>query len=440
MKVNLNFSGLDPTVFAAYQDRISQAHLKLHERSGEGSEYLGWVDYVTQLSPDLIADIKQTAHMIREEADVLVVIGIGGSYLGAKAVIEALTPSFDRKPEILFAGNAMSSLDLSELVEYIRDKNVFLNVISKSGTTLEPAVAFRVLRQLVEQKYGEEANRRIIATTDENKGALLELAMEKGYKRYIVPDDIGGRYSVMTPVGLLPIAASGVDLDAFLQGFRGAEQEYAEECIETNQAYRYALARNLLLDQGKSIEIFTQYKPRLSYLSEWLKQLYGESEGKDHKGIFPASVINSTDLHSLGQYIQDGQRFLFETVIDFRSPSADIFIPQDAANLDGLNYLSGKDLHFINRKAMMATILAHVEGGVPNILLETERYDAKTIGKLMYFFMKACGLSGYLLGVNPFNQPGVEEYKLNMFALLGKPGSEERKAELEDKLNQSQAL
>lgn len=440
MKVNLHFSGLDPADLSAYQDQVSQAHQKLHDKTGEGSDYLGWVDYVTKLSPDLITQIKQTAQRIRQEADVFVVIGIGGSYLGAKAVIEALAPSFDRKPEILFAGNAMSSLDLSELLDYIRDKSVFLNVISKSGTTLEPAMAFRVLRQFVEQKYGDEAGRRIIATTDEHKGALLELAMEKGYQRYIVPDDIGGRYSVMTPVGLLPIAAAGIDLDSFLSGCRIGEQEYADESLETNQAYRYALARNLLLKQGKAIEIFTQYKPRLNYLSEWLKQLYGESEGKDHQGIFPASVINSTDLHSLGQYIQDGQRILFETVIDFRSPSADIFIPKDPADLDGLNYLSGKDLHFINRKAMMATILAHVEGGVPNILLETERYDAKTIGKLMYFFMKACGLSGYLLSVNPFNQPGVEEYKLNMFALLGKPGTEERKAALEEQLNRSRAL
>ena len=440
MKVNLNFSGLDPAGFGAFQDRISQAHNKIHDRSGEGSDYLGWVDFVTQLTPEVIDDVKRIGDQIRQEADVLVVIGIGGSYLGAKAVIEALAPGYGRKPEILFAGNAMSSLDLTELIEYIREKRVYLNVISKSGTTLEPAIAFRVLRQFMEQKYGAEADRRIIATTDRNKGALLQLAKEKDYQRFVVPDDIGGRYSVMTSVGLLPIAAAGINIDEFLDGFREGEAEYADDNIETNQAYRYALARNLLLDQGKSIEIFTQYKPRLSYLSEWLKQLYGESEGKNHRGIFPASVTNTTDLHSLGQYIQYGQRILFETVIDFRSPSADIFIPNDPANLDGLNYLVGKDLHFINRKAMVATVLAHVEGGVPNILIEVERLNPKTIGKLLYFFMKACGLSGYLLGVNPFNQPGVEEYKLNMFALLGKPGTEERRDQLEDQLNRSEAL
>lgn len=440
MKVNLNFSGLDPAGFGDYQAMITAAHRLLHDKTGPGGDFLGWVDYVSRLEPEEIERIDATARTIRQQADVLVVIGIGGSYLGAKAVIEALGPQYGRRPEVVFAGTAMSSLDLTELLAYLEGKSVFVNVISKSGTTLEPAIAFRVLRQWMEQTYGEAANQRIIATTDASRGALVELAKQKGYQRFVVPDDVGGRYSVMTPVGLLPIAAAGIDLNAFLDGFRQAEEEYRADSIETNQAYRYALARHLLLHQGKSIEIFAQYKPRLMYLSEWLKQLYGESEGKDGKGLFPAAVVNSSDLHSLGQYIQDGQRILFETVIDFRSPSADIFIPADQANLDGLNYLAGKDLHFINRKAMMATILAHVEGGVPNILLETERFDATSLGKLMYFFMKACGMSGYLLGVNPFDQPGVEEYKLNMFALLGKPGSEQRQAELEEKLNSSRAL
>lgn len=440
MKLNFNFSGLDVTSWHEYQEAVAAAHQKLHQRTGEGADYLGWVDYVTHLDPALVADIQSTAQRIREQADVLVVIGIGGSYLGAKAVIEALAPSYGRQPEILFAGNAMSSLDLAELLHYISDKSVYLNVISKSGTTLEPAIAFRLLRQFMESRYGEAASQRIIATTDAKRGALVDLAVEKGYQRFVVPDDIGGRYSVMTPVGLLPIAAAGIDIDAFLAGFAAGEREYADDQIASNQAYRYALARNLLLVQGKSVEIFVQYKPRLAYFNEWLKQLYGESEGKDQRGIFPAGVINSTDLHSLGQYIQAGQRILFETVLDFRSPSADIFIPEDIANVDGLNYLSGHDLHFINRKAMMATILAHEEGGVPNILIETERFDTFTLGKLMYFFMKACGLSGYLLGVNPFNQPGVEAYKLNMFALLGKPGTRERQVELEQKLKQSQAL
>lgn len=440
MKVNLHFSTITTEALSTYRERLHDAHVKLHERTGEGSEYLGWVNYVSKLSPELIADLKRTADRIRATADVLVVIGIGGSYLGAKAVIEALAPSLGRKPEVLFAGNAMSSLDATDLLEYLKGKDVYLNVISKSGTTLEPAVAFRVLRRFMEETYGEAASERIIATTDASKGALLELATQKGYQRYEVPDDVGGRYSVMTPVGLLPIAVAGISLDKFLEGFREGEKVYAQPALEKNAAYRYAVARNLLLEQGKLIEIYVQYKPRMNYFNEWLKQLFGESEGKDHKGIFPAAVINSSDLHSMGQYIQDGQRILFETVIDFRSPSADVFVPYDETNLDGLDYLVGKDLHFINRKAMMGTILAHVEGGVPNILIETERYDTKTIGKLMYFFMMACGISGYLLGVNPFNQPGVEEYKLNMFALLGKPGSEARQAVLEDKLNRSEAL
>lgn len=440
MKVNLHFSGIQQTDLDRFADRLQTAHDLIHERTGAGSDYLGWVDYVSRLSSEVVADIKRTAERIRATADVLVVIGIGGSYLGSKAVIEALSPAYGRKPEVLFAGNAMSSLDIAELLSYLKGKDVYLNVISKSGTTLEPAVAFRVLRQFMEETYGDESSKRIIATTDANKGALLQLAEEMGYHRYEVPDDVGGRYSVMTPVGLLPMAVAGISLDKFLEGFREGEREYSIPSLEKNQAYRYAVARNILLEQGKIIEIYAQYKPRLNYLNEWLKQLYGESEGKDHLGIFPAAVINSSDLHSMGQYIQDGQRILFETVLDFRSPSADVFIPADTANLDGLNYLAGKDLHFINRKAMMGTILAHVEGGVPNILIETERYDTKTLGKLMYFFMKACGISGYLLGVNPFNQPGVEEYKLNMFALLGKPGSEARQALLEDKLNRSEAL
>lgn len=440
MKVNLHFSGIHSEDLHRFDERLQTAHRLIHEKTGEGSDYLGWVDYVSKLSPELIADIKRTADRIRSQADVLVVVGIGGSYLGSKAVIEALSPAYRRKPEVLFAGTSMSSLDITDLLDYLQGKSVFLNVISKSGTTLEPAVAFRVLRKFMEDTYGEEANQRIIATTDANKGALLELAKEKGYHRYEVPDDVGGRYSVMTPVGLLPIAVAGISLDKFLEGFREGEREYAEPSLDKNQAYRYAVARNVLLEQGKQVEIYVQYKPRMNYFNEWLKQLYGESEGKDHLGIFPAAVINSSDLHSMGQYIQDGQRFLFETVLDFRSPSADVFIPHDKANLDGLDYLVGKDLHFINRKAMMGTILAHVEGGVPNILIETDRYDTKTIGKLMYFFMKACGISGYILGVNPFNQPGVEEYKLNMFALLGKPGSEARQALLEEKLNHSEAL
>lgn len=440
MKVNLTFSGIDKAMLEQNAPAVSLAHEQLHARSGAGSDYVGWLDFVSRMDGQEIDRILRTAERMRGMCDVFVVAGIGGSYLGAKAVIEALAPAYRRRPEVLFTGNSLSALDLDELLHYLEDKEVCLNVISKSGTTLETAMAFRMLRRFMEQKYGDEAAERIIATTDATGGALRSLVNQKGYESYVVPEDVGGRYSVITAVGLLPIAVAGIDVKAFLEGVREAEQEYSEPRLEKNAAYQYAAARNVLYAQEKYVEIYVQYKPRMMYFNEWLKQLYGESEGKEHKGIFPASVVNTTDLHSMGQYVQDGRRMLFETVVDFRSPSADIFIPQDEENLDGLNYLAGHDLHFINRKAMMATMIAHVEGGVPNILIETEKYNAFTLGKLMYFFMKACGISGYMLGVNPFNQPGVEDYKRNMFALLGKPGTEAQREELENKLREKNVL
>lgn len=440
MRVNLTFSGLDKSRLEERAADVLRAHQLLQERNGAGSDYVGWLDFVSCMSRQEVDQIVATAEHIRNQCEVFVVAGIGGSYLGAKAVIEALAPAYGRSPEVLFTGNSLSALDLSELLEYLQDKDVCLNVISKSGTTLETAMAFRMLRRFMEDKYGEAASGRIIATTDAKGGALRSLVTEKGYTSFVVPEDVGGRYSVITPVGLLPIAVAGIDIHQFLQGVREAEQEYSEPDLDRNAAYQYALARNLLYAQDKYVEIFVQYKPRMMYFNEWLKQLYGESEGKDQLGIFPASVVNTTDLHSMGQYIQDGRRMLFETVLDFRSPSADIFIPSDKENLDGLNYLSGHDLHFINRKAMMATMIAHVEGGVPNILIETEKYNAFTLGKLMYFFMKACAISGYLLGINPFNQPGVEDYKRNMFALLGKPGTEATREILENKLREKHIL
>lgn len=440
MRVNLTFSGIEKSQLEECAADVFQAHRMLHERSGAGSDYVGWLDFASRLSRRELDDIVAMAERIRSQCEVFVVAGIGGSYLGAKAVIEALAPAYGRAPEVLFTGNSLSALDLSELLDYLQDKSVCLNVISKSGTTLETAMAFRMLRRFMEDKYGDKAAERIIATTDAEGGALRSLVTEKGYSSFVVPEDVGGRYSVITPVGLLPIAVAGIDIAMFMQGVKEAELEYSEPSIEKNAAYQYAAARHLLYSRDKFVEIYVQYKPRMMYFNEWLKQLYGESEGKDHMGIFPASVVNTTDLHSMGQYVQDGRRMLFETVLDFRSPSADIFIPQDKENLDGLNYLAGHDLHFINRKAMMATMLAHVEGGVPNILIETEKYNAFTLGKLMYFFMKACGISGYLLGINPFNQPGVEDYKRNMFALLGKPGTEVVREALENKLREKNIL
>ena len=418
-------------------------HDMLHAKSGAGNDFLGWVELPVDYDKDEFARIKKAAEKIKSDSDVLIVIGIGGSYLGARAVIEALRHSFynavdksvRKTPEIYFAGNSISSTYLSDLIDVIGERDFSLNIISKSGTTTEPAVAFRVLKELCEKKYGKDgAKGRIYATTDKARGALKALCDEEGYETFVIPDDVGGRFSVLTAVGLLPIAVSGADIDKLMEGARAGYEEYKNPDMDKNDCYKYAAVRNALYRKGKNIEMMINYEPCLHYFSEWFKQLYGESEGKDGKGIFPAAADFSTDLHSMGQYIQDGQRILFETVLAVEKPRRDIEIKEDAKNVDGLNFLSGKTMDFVNKKAYEGTVLAHTDGNVPNLIINIERLDEYNIGKLIYFFEKACGISGYLLGVNPFNQPGVEAYKKNMFALLGKPGYEDAKEALEQRL------
>ncbi|MTI46451.1 MAG: glucose-6-phosphate isomerase [Firmicutes bacterium] len=426
---------------SSINDELLKAHGNLHNRTGLGKEFIGWIDQALRYDYDEFQRIKETASIIRENSDVFIVVGIGGSYLGARAAIESLTHSFynqlprdQRKaPEIYFIGNNISGSYLNELLEIIDGKDISINVISKSGTTTEPAIAFRILKEYMEEKYEKsEVKKRIFATTDKSKGALKELANQEGYETFIIPDDIGGRFSVITPVGLLPIAVAGLDIDSMVEGVKDGVEEYKNEKLDENPCYQYAVVRNLLYRKNKLIEILVGYEPSLFYIGEWWKQLYGESEGKDGKGIFPASVTFSTDLHSLGQYIQEGRRNLFETVINVDKPKSDIRIKANSDNLDNLNYLKGKTMNFVNKKAMEATALAHEDGGVPNIIINVPEMNEYYFGKLIYFFMKACGISGYILGVNPFNQPGVESYKKNMFALLGKPGFEE----LRNKLNE----
>jgi glucose-6-phosphate isomerase len=389
------------------------------------------------------ARILKAAEKIKNDSDVLVVIGIGGSYLGARAAIEMLNHSFynalpsekRQTPQVLFVGNNISSTYMRDVMDLLEGKDWSINVISKSGTTTEPAIAFRIFRKLLEEKYGkEEARQRIYATTDRQKGALKTLANEEGYESFIIPDDVGGRYSVLTAVGLLPIAVSGIDIEAMMKGAQKAREDFSHSELEDNLAYQYAAVRNILYNKGKTIEMLINYEPGLQYFAEWWKQLFGESEGKDQKGIFPASANFSTDLHSLGQYIQEGRRDLFETIIKVNNPRHELVIEEEESNLDGLNYLAGKTVDFVNNKAFEGTLLAHTDGGVPNLVVEIPAMDAYTFGYLVYFFEKACAMSGYLLGVNPFDQPGVEAYKVNMFALLGKPGYEEKKAELEERL------
>ena len=412
----------------------------LHEGSGAGNDFLGWINLPENYDKAEFERIKKAAAKIQSDSEVLVVVGIGGSYLGARAAIEMLTNSFynlksDRKtPQILFAGNTISSTYLADLIEYIKDKDFSVNIISKSGTTTEPAIAFRMLRSLLIEKYGKDgAKARIYSTTDAAKGALKEFSDKEGYETFVIPDDVGGRFSVLTAVGLLPIAAAGIDIDEMMRGAKDAMVEYNKP-YEENICYQYAAIRNILNRKGKSVEIMVNYEPALIYFSEWWKQLYGESEGKDNRGIFPASCSFSTDLHSMGQYIQDGSRILFETVLKVESPNKDIEIPYDEANVDKLNFLAGKSLDYVNTKAFQGTLLAHTDGNVPNLVITLPKIDAYTFGNLVYFFEKACGVSGYILGVNPFNQPGVEAYKKNMFALLGKPGYESEKDALEKRL------
>lgn len=423
---------------AKMEEEVKNAEKLLMEGTGEGNDFLGWIHLPTNYNKDEFERIKLAAKKIRENSEVLVVIGIGGSYLGARATIDFLSHTFYNKvpngPEIYFAGNSISGTYLAHLIQAIGDRDFSVNVISKSGTTTEPAIAFRIFKEMLEKKYGVEgARERIFATTDASKGALKKLSTEQNYETFTIPDDVGGRFSVLTPVGLLPIAAAGIDIDALMAGAREAQNDYTAPYAE-NDCYKYAAVRNLLLRKGKCIELLINYEPKLHYVAEWWKQLYGESEGKDGKGLFPASVDLSTDLHSMGQYIQDGQRTLFETLIDIDEKETDVVIPFDEADLDGLNYIAGKGMNFVNEKAMLGTQLAHVDGGVPNIRVCMPKADAFSLGYLFYFFEKSCGISGYLLGVNPFNQPGVEAYKKNMFALLGKSGYEKEAEALNKRL------
>lgn len=425
------------------EQQIGVCHKILHDKSGEGNDYLGWIDAPINYDKVEFARIKATADKIKSDSDVLLVIGIGGSYLGARAAIEALNHSFynqlskeERKtPEIYYIGNSISAAYILNLLDIIKGKEISVNIISKSGTTTEPAIAFRIMKQYMEDKYGKEiAAKRIYATTDKSRGALKRLAAEEGYETFVIPDDIGGRYSVLTAVGLLPIAVSGADIDKMMLGALDGFKEYSNGDATSNECYKYAALRNMFHRDGKNIEIMVNYEPSMHFFAEWWKQLFGESEGKDQKGIFPAAVDFTTDLHSMGQYIQDGLRIMFETVIRIEKPSLNFDIPNDNANLDGLNFISGRDLDYVNKKALEGTVLAHNDGGVSNILLSIPAMDEYNLGKLIYFFEKACGISGYLLKVNPFNQPGVEDYKRNMFALLDKPGYEEEKKILEGRL------
>lgn len=408
---------------------ITAAHQSLHSGKGAGNDYIGWVNYATNYDKAEFERIKLAAQKINEIADVLIVIGIGGSYLGAKTVIDALTHSFynelpkekRKTAKIYFAGHQISGTYLTDLLEMIENESVCLNVISKSGTTTEPAIAFRVLKNALEKKYGkEEAVKRIFATTDEKNGALRALSTANGYETFVIPSNIGGRYSVITPVGLLPIATAGIDVDAFMKGVADGQVEFSVENIDENPCYQYALLRNVQYNKGKSIEVLVNYEPSMAFLAEWWMQLYGESEGKDGKGLFPTKMNNTTDLHSMGQMIQDGPRHVFETVVRVNKPEKDIVLELEDNDLDGLNYLAGKTMSYVNENAFKGTLEAHVDGNVPNLVVTIEKQDAYNLGKLMYFFMKACGVSGYALGVNPFDQPGVEAYKKNMFRLLGK--------------------
>ena len=419
---------------------VAAAARQVEEGSGLGNDFLGWVHLPTQHDKEEVVRIKAAAQRIQKDSDVLVVIGIGGSYLGARSAIELMKGTFYNSlrkgcPEIIFAGCNISSAYMSQVLKMIEGRDFSVNVISKSGTTTEPALAFRVFRKLLIEKYGEkEAAKRIYCTTDKARGTLKGLADREGYETFVIPDDVGGRYSVLTAVGLLPIAVAGCDIDKILEGAAAAEKELAEPDLGKNDCYRYAALRNILYRKGKTTELFVTYEPAFTMMNEWLKQLFGESEGKDQKGIFPASVTFSTDLHSMGQFIQDGNRNLFETVVDIQTPAEDFFLEEDPENLDGLNFLSGQEMSGVNRRALEGTILAHTQGGVPNMVLEVPDSGEYEYGYLVYFFEKACAVSGYLSGVNPFDQPGVEAYKKNMFALLGKPGYEDLRADLLEKL------
>lgn len=445
MGIKLKLSGTENFVrneeYAKIQPAVKMASDLLYSGKGAGNDYIGWVDLPNNYDKDEFERIKKAAKKIQSNSEVLIVIGIGGSYLGGRAALEFVNGvNFNKKvhkgiPEVYFVGNSISSDYLSDIIEILGDRDFSINVISKSGTTTEPAIAFRIFKKIIEDKYGKEgAKERIFATTDKARGALKSMCNTEGYETFVIPDDVGGRFSVLTPVGLLPMAAAGIDIDAVMQGASDAVATYKNDDLENNDCLKYAATRQILGRKGKAIEILANYEPSLTMFGEWYKQLYAESEGKDGKGIFPVSANFSTDLHSIGQFIQDGSRNLFETVLWVENTKKNITIETDAENLDGLNFVADKTIQYVNSKAYAGTFLAHVDGGVPTMVIEVEKSDAYNFGQLVYFFEKALAISGYMLGVNPFDQPGVEAYKKNMFALLGKPGYEDRKAELEERL------
>ena len=440
-KLSLDISNalcfLDAKKVESLKKEVIKAHDVLRKKNGAGNDFLGWLDLPIAYDHREFENIKKAAARIQAQSKVLLAIGIGGSYLGARSAIEMLKKYFNQEGcEVIFVGNHISSTYAKQLLDYIKDKDFSINIISKSGTTTEPAIAFRIFKEELEKRYGkEEAKNRIYATTDKEKGALKHLADEEGYEEFVVPDDVGGRYSVLTAVGLLPIAAAGIDIDEMMQGAKDAYIDFSETDIDKNDALKYALVRNALYRDGKKLEMLVNYEPKLNYFSEWWKQLMGESEGKDGKGIWITSASFSTDLHSLGQMIQQGERTIFETVISVDNPEENIMIKETSDNLDGLNFLAGKSMDYVNKMAMEGTLIAHVDGGVPNIRVTIPNISAYSYGYMVYFFELACGVSAYTLGVNPFNQPGVESYKKNMFALLGKPGYEDMKAELLKKIN-----
>ena len=431
VKFDFKNSSINERMIYEFSDIVLKNHQLLHENPDDENEFLGWVNLPENYDKEEFERIKKAAKKIQSDSDVLIVIGIGGSYLGARAVIEGITDCFynmlpakkRKKPMIIYAGNNLSPNYMNDLLNLIGQRDISINVISKSGTTTEPAIAFRILREAIEAKYGlEEAKKRIYVTTDKQRGALKGVATKENYETFVIPDNVGGRFSVLTAVGLLPIATAGVDIDKLMQGAKDAKEKYMDSSIKFNDCYKYAVVRNLLYNSGKKIEVLANYEPQLHYFTEWWKQLYGESEGKDGKGIFPAGVDLTTDLHSMGQYIQDGERHLFETVLTVENPKSNINVKEDDENADGLNYLAGKSLDYINKKAMEGTVQAHVSGNVPNLMITIDKLDEENLGHLIYFFEKACAMSGMILEVNPFNQPGVEEYKKNMFKLLEKPG------------------
>ena len=430
IKVDFQYSGITEDDILEHSEVVEAINKELEEKSSDEKEFVGWLHLPTKHDKREFNRIKKAANKIREDSDILLVIGIGGSYLGARAVIEALHSSIygedKSKTHVIFVGNNLSGNYINDVIELLEDKDFSINVISKSGTTTEPAIAFRIFREIIENKYGiKEARKRIYVTTDKKKGALKTLADAEGYEKFVIPDNVGGRYSVLTAVGLLPIAASGIDIDMLMKGAQTAEDKYSDTSLKYNECYKYAVARNLLYESDKSIEMLVTYEPKMHYMIEWWKQLFGESEGKDGKGLFPAGAEFTTDLHSLGQYIQEGRRIMFETVLNIENIEKDITINFDEDNLDNLNYLQGKKLSYVNQKAMEGTIQAHTEVGVPNIVMDIDYLNEESLGELIYFFEKACAMSAELLEVNPFNQPGVEKYKTNMFKLLKKPGYEE---------------